>query len=173
MALLALVTACKFGEEKQSVSIDTPQEVKAKEKKVNDLADQSFIDGMTGKLFHNYLEIKMALGYADSTQVQQTAKSMYDSFGDKNPKVKELTKQLANAETLEKQRVAFSELTAAIGPMFEDALSAGTIYLKHCPMAFNNEGADWYADVTDDINPYFGDEMPKCGKVVKTIAKEK
>ncbi|SFU78377.1 hypothetical protein SAMN05216480_1271, partial [Pustulibacterium marinum] len=36
MALLALVTACKFGEEKQSVSIDTPQEVKAKEKKVND-----------------------------------------------------------------------------------------------------------------------------------------
>ena len=55
--------------------------------------------------------------------------------------------------------------------MFEEALSGGTIYKKFCPMAFNNDGAYWYADVEEIKNPYFGDKMLKCGSVKKTIEK--
>jgi hypothetical protein len=38
-------------------------------------------------------------------------------------------------------------------------------------MAFDNKGAYWYADVEKMSNPYFGEEMPTCGSVEKTISK--
>ena len=39
------------------------------------------------------------------------------------------------------------------------------LFLVHCPMAFNNEGADWLQ--TDDVinNPYFGSQMLDCGSI--------
>lgn len=39
----------------------------------------------------------------------------------------------------------------------------------HCPMAFNNKGADWLQDNADVLNPYFGASMPKCGQVTEVI----
>ncbi|MDX1762296.1 MAG: DUF3347 domain-containing protein, partial [Christiangramia sp.] len=58
--IIIFMSACKDNKPNQSVEIDTPKEVKKAEKKTADVADQSFIDGMTGKVWHNYLEIKMA-----------------------------------------------------------------------------------------------------------------
>jgi len=62
-------------------------------------------------------------------------------------------------------------LTKEIELLFEDALSGGTIYKKFCPMAFDNKGACWYADIKEISNPYFGEKIPKCGSVIKTISK--
>lgn len=168
---LMLCASCKFGEENQSVSIDTPQEVKQQEKKADDRADQSFIDGMTGKLFHNYLEIKMALANEDPDQVKAIAKNMAASFTEERSELKNYANSLADSNNIDQQRSLFAKLTKSIGSMFEDALNKGTIYQKFCPMAFNNEGAYWYADISNDKNPYFGDKMPDCGKVTKTISK--
>ena len=53
LAFIAIVS-CK---EKQTVEINTPEEVKAAKKKTADIADQGFIDGMTGKVWHNYLQV--------------------------------------------------------------------------------------------------------------------
>ncbi len=39
------------------------------------------------------------------------------------------------------------------------------VYLVHCPMAFDFEGADWLQDHDRVLNPYFGDEMLMCGTV--------
>lgn len=36
-------------------------------------------------------------------------------------------------------------------------------------MAFNNEGADLFSDSEQVRNPYFGDKMLSCGKVVETF----
>jgi Cu(I)/Ag(I) efflux system membrane fusion protein len=43
------------------------------------------------------------------------------------------------------------------------------IYRIHCPMAFNNKGADWLQADKEVRNPYFGASMLKCGEVVKTM----
>jgi Cu(I)/Ag(I) efflux system membrane fusion protein len=43
------------------------------------------------------------------------------------------------------------------------------LYRIHCPMAFNNKGADWLQADQEVRNPYFGAAMPKCGEITKTI----
>ncbi len=54
-------------------------------------------------------------------------------------------------------------LAQAFGPF------AQTVYVQHCPMADNNTGADWLSLDKEIQNPYFGDKMLKCGKVMQTI----
>ncbi|MDD5134312.1 MAG: efflux RND transporter periplasmic adaptor subunit, partial [Phycisphaerae bacterium] len=42
-------------------------------------------------------------------------------------------------------------------------------YLLHCPMAFDNTGANWLQDNEQTRNPYFGQKMPQCGGVKEII----
>lgn len=170
MTVFAVTTliGCK---ERQSVEINTPTEVKKEASKTPDIADVEFMDGLIGKVWHNYLEIKMALTISDVEQVQQTADSMAESLGEELPALKLLALKMSETGEIEAQRETFAQLTEKIGPLFENALSAGSIYKKRCPMAFNNEGAHWYADIQEISNPYFGEKMLNCGSVVKTISK--
>jgi len=173
IVLLIAISFSSCGDEvkKQTVEINTPEEVKKAEKNAPDVADQDFIDGMTGKVWHNYLEIKMALTNGDGNQVKDVARGMAEAFKEERADMKSLANQMAETDDLEKQRELFAQFTEKVGPMFEDALSGGTIYKKFCPMAFKNKGAYWYADVEAISNPYFGDKMPNCGSVSKTIKK--
>jgi Cu(I)/Ag(I) efflux system membrane fusion protein len=43
------------------------------------------------------------------------------------------------------------------------------LYRIHCPMAFNNKGADWLQADKDIRNPYFGASMLSCGEVTEEI----
>ena len=168
---LVLLSSCKEAKENQSVEVNTPEEVKKAEKKTEDVADQDFVDGMTGKIWHNYLQIKMALTRGDAKKAKDVAAAMADSFSSERKEMKSIAQQLAETDDIEKQRELFAAFTDKTGPMFEEALNKGTIYKKFCPMAFNNKGAYWYADVEEITNPYFGDKMLDCGSVEKTIKK--
>lgn len=173
MIILAVVSfiSCKDVKENQTVEINTPEEVKQNERNLPDVADQAFVDGMTSKVWQNYLEIKMALANDDAGTVKDVAREMVKSFSSEREAMKEIAQKIANTDDIEVQRNLFAQFTEKAGPMFEDALSAGTIYQKFCPMAFNNQGAYWYAAVEEVSNPYFGEKMPNCGAVSKTIKK--
>lgn len=173
IVLLSVVLFASCGEDvkKQTVEINTPEEVKKAEKETSDIADQAFIDGMTGKVWHNYLEIKMALANDDGNQVKDVSRGMADAFSEERREMKSLSQQMADTDDIEKQRELFAQFSEKAGPMFEEALSGGTIYKKFCPMAFNNKGAYWYADVEEITNPYFGEKMLDCGSITKTIKK--
>ena len=43
-------------------------------------------------------------------------------------------------------------------------------HLAHCPMAFDNKGADWLQRGEQIHNPYFGDRMLRCGEVRESFA---
>ena len=43
------------------------------------------------------------------------------------------------------------------------------VYVQHCPMAFDNKGADWLSFDSEIRNPYFGDKMMKCGITKDTL----
>jgi hypothetical protein len=45
----------------------------------------------------------------------------------------------------------------------------GSVYVAYCPMANNNEGANWLSNDKEIKNPYFGDKMLRCGSVKETI----
>jgi len=46
----------------------------------------------------------------------------------------------------------------------------GPVYRFHCPMALNDQGADWLQATPELANPYFGAAMLRCGELVETIA---
>ena len=45
-------------------------------------------------------------------------------------------------------------------------VSTGEVYEVYCPMAFDFRGARWLQDDPGILNPYFGDEMLRCGEVL-------
>lgn len=85
--------------------------------------------------------------------------------------LEKLLDQFLSQSDLEVQRVQFKVLSEALIPVIETFGSTQTLYVQHCPMAMNNLGADWISSTAEIFNPYFGDAMLKCGKVVKTLQK--
>ena len=79
--------------------------------------------------------------------------------------------KMTGAEGIEPMRKAFeglsNELIVAAGQF---GIPQGNIlYKTHCPMAFDNKGADWLQFDEDILNPYFGASMLKCGEVEQVI----
>jgi len=73
-------------------------------------------------------------------------------------------------KTCEKQRLVFSTISSAIYGLVKAAgLKNVAIYQEHCPMAFNEKGANWLSDDIDIKNPYFGKKMLECGEVIDSI----
>lgn len=71
---------------------------------------------------------------------------------------------------VEAQRVQFdfvSQLLIHTFKVFGSGKEA--LYVQHCPMAFNNRGADWLSSEEKILNPYFGDEMLNCGFVKENV----
>jgi Cu(I)/Ag(I) efflux system membrane fusion protein len=89
--------------------------------------------------------------------------------------VRERAKQVAEAADIDAARVVFEHLQHASLTLAEDlgyALADGpTLSVFHCPMAFDNRGADWLQwSGTRTENPYFGSSMYRCGKEQTVIA---
>ncbi|MEM1122130.1 MAG: efflux RND transporter periplasmic adaptor subunit [Bacteroidota bacterium] len=79
--------------------------------------------------------------------------------------------KIAKIEEVEKQRKQFQGITKLLIPVLQAfGVEGTTIYIQHCPMAFDNRGADWLSTEEQIRNPYFGDRMMKCGSVTGTIA---
>lgn len=77
--------------------------------------------------------------------------------------------KLQESASIEEQRKQFSFFTnSLVETLTAFGASGDSLYLQHCPMAFNNEGADWLSTEEAILNPYFGDEMLTCG-VVKSV----
>lgn len=164
-----LILSCGEGRKEQSVEINTPEEIQEAKEEVADIADVSFINGMTGKVFHNYLQIKIALVNSDASAVQSAADNLVESFSEERNELKELAQQMAATDTLETQRALFAEFTLAVEPLIRGAISEGKIYRQYCPMAFDNQGAYWLADREEIRNPYFGNDMLTCGETKEVI----
>jgi Cu(I)/Ag(I) efflux system membrane fusion protein len=68
-------------------------------------------------------------------------------------------------------RRAFGELSGALVALTAlagDPLGRG-LRVAHCPMAFDDAGADWLQLGDTIANPYFGAEMLRCGEVVRVL----
>ncbi len=67
---------------------------------------------------------------------------------------------------IESQRKQFDFLSnALINTIRAFGTNSNHFYVQHCPMAINDDGADWIALEEEIRNPYFGEKMLKCGSV--------
>ena len=79
-------------------------------------------------------------------------------------------KAIADSDLLETQRNHFVRLNEVLIPIMERAGGGSqTLYVQTCPMADNNKGAAWMSAQKEIRNPYYGDAMLECGRVISTI----
>lgn len=77
---------------------------------------------------------------------------------------------ISGTEDLKAQRLAFSSLNEDFIKLLKDTgLENGNLYVAHCPMALNDQGASWVSTSKEIRNPYFGDSMLTCGSVTETL----
>ena len=93
---------------------------------------------------------------------------------DNSMKMKAALDKIKEAEGIEPMREGFEGLSNELIVVVEQfgVYGAKTLYKFHCPMAFDNKGADWLQMDKDTRNPYFGVSMLKCGQVVEVIGEE-
>ena len=82
------------------------------------------------------------------------------------------TEGIRQAEGLTESREAFLKLSEPMIALTKRLDSGGglPVLLFHCPMAFDDRGADWLQPGRDLENPYFGSVMFRCGELKETIA---
>lgn len=170
MLLISLFSsACNGGKKNTDVAINTPAEVEAEKEATPDSFDAAFTDGLTEAIFQDYLHLRTAFTNSDTEEATAAARELTERLTEEQPEALAAAQSIVDAGDLEQQRDAFSDLTVALEPLFKNGLTEGVIYKQHCPMAFNNAGADWFSDSKQIRNPYFGEKMLSCGKVVETI----
>ena len=81
---------------------------------------------------------------------------------------------MADADELEGVREHLehlSDYTALVVTAFA-AEQVASAYWLHCPMAFDNRGADWLQADEQVANPYFGEAMLRCGEVTGDLLED-
>ncbi len=74
--------------------------------------------------------------------------------------------QLAKSKDIKKQRELFADFSTDMATMAKAVkLSPNPVYQQYCPM----KKASWLSSNKTIKNPYFGNAMLTCGKVVETI----
>lgn len=78
--------------------------------------------------------------------------------------------KITAVEDIKEQREQFDFLSQAlIKSVKVFGVVSDTLYVQHCPMANDNEGADWLSKNEKIRNPYFGDKMLTCGIVLDIL----
>ena len=148
-------------------------------------------------VINTYLAIKDALVNEDSVKAKADGISFVELLN--HFPVEELKKDTAsifetakgnlqdmigNAESLTKQTTILEMrrdlygLTEVMYPSFFKAINyeGQKLYYTNCPMAFDNQGANWISNSAQIVNPYMGKVHPKykssmlsCGEVKDSI----
>ncbi len=130
-----------------------------------------FKDQKMSPVYGHYNHVRMALVNSDAAEAQNGGKMLVEALQNANGSTEalEAAQKIAQADDLNVQRTAFSDLSDAMEGMMRGALSSGEVYKQFCPMAFEGKGGYWLASSKEIRNPYYGDKMLNCGSVKDTI----
>ena len=134
----------------------------------------TYAQSQEDRLIFHYLKISSALARSDFKKAEKHVKPLLIACHSINPGLEASAKNLEQAQNLDAIREAFSPFSDSLGVAIRTGKLkvSEDLYLIHCPMAFNDRGADWISDEAKVINPYFGDEMLHCGRVKSTLRKQ-
>lgn len=83
------------------------------------------------------------------------------------------SKKISELNEVEEQREQFNFVSQTLIKTIKVfGIPDNKLFIEHCPMAFDNKGADWLSREKEIRNPYFGDKMLTCGVVKDTITKD-
>jgi Cu(I)/Ag(I) efflux system membrane fusion protein len=110
------------------------------------------------------------LGALKAFPMGELGADAHDEWMPLHAKLEKAATRLAAATEVEEQRNQFDRLSASMIKIVRHFGAGGTdLKLAHCPMAFDDVGADWLQEGEQLANPYFGARMLRCGKVKESF----
>jgi Cu(I)/Ag(I) efflux system membrane fusion protein len=148
----------------------------------NQLTLNPFHQEAVSKTLESYFSLKDALVQSDSLTSQKIAEKLSQQLRSIPPtledpdrrkkwavhqsKATDAADQISKTNQLKEQRKAFADVSNAFIYWFRHFnIKYEAVYMQYCPMAFDFSGANWISKQEEIRNPYFGDEMLKCGTV--------
>ncbi|HEY0057037.1 MAG TPA: DUF3347 domain-containing protein [Pedobacter sp.] len=172
-SMFAITTACTSGTKDQKAA---DHETKDHEAATGDTASAQtespkFKDEKITAVYQHYIHLKSALVKSDVKEAQAGATALNTALTDAgNKKAAGFASAVAASSDIKVQRASFDELTAEVETAIKTAgMASGKVYKQYCPMAKDGEGAYWLASESEINNPYYGEEMLKCGEVKEEI----
>jgi Cu(I)/Ag(I) efflux system membrane fusion protein len=146
----------------------------------------SAFEEQLGDVFQGYYALQTALSLDALDDAQVAARKTADALGKvdmtllkgdlHNAWMKEVDglrktiKAVASAKDIEKARTAFALLSESMIAVARKFGAGGTpAHRLHCPMAFDDRGANWLQNKKPTANPYFGSAMFRCGVLKETL----
>lgn len=166
------------------ITISGRDEMKEEHRDFSDLLDQDFKNGIDS-LISSYLEMKNGFVKSDKELASRHADRMtnileplkpdsndeeLNAFWTENKDQMMGSLENIHKEGIEIQRKHFSRITPKVIALIKAFQWHGrALYIQYCPMAFDDQGAEWISETESIRNPYFGDAMLKCGKTTDTL----
>jgi len=137
------------------------------------------------EVYTSYFALKDALIANDGVTASSKAKELFKAI-DKVPMdklasdqhtvwMKYMTKLSYDAEHIkgvtetDHQREHFSSLSKNMFEVMKVIKPSYPVYYDHCPMYNDGKGGDWISKESAIKNPFYGNQMLTCGKIVETL----
>ncbi|MFH6768753.1 efflux RND transporter periplasmic adaptor subunit [Gaetbulibacter aquiaggeris] len=137
-------------------------------------------------VFKDYLNLKDALVKDDFKGTKQFSKDLVKNLNKVDmelisdehthsqwmtleKKIKSAANNILKAETIEKQRISFKQLSLYFTNAIQIFGVNQTVYKQFCPMVNDNQGAYWLSLTKEIYNPYFGEAMLTCGSTKEVL----
>ena len=137
------------------------------------------------KVLDAYIQLKDALVKSDGASSSSASKTLFTSIQEVNMnelnmethtqwmkvvnELKEAAEHISETKEIAGQRDYFMSLSKNLYAVIKVSKSETPIYYQFCPMANKGKGANWLSLENKIKNPYYGNQMLTCGKVVETI----
>lgn len=124
----------------------------------------------TNKILRDYIAIKDALVSGNSKEANSATTTFYQTLNSEKDFTQKTnlfkaTEKLLKANSLEKQRSNFNEVSTIMWKLIKSSDNADkTVYYQYCSM----KKAYWLSYEKGIKNPYYGSSMLSCGKVNET-----
>jgi hypothetical protein len=137
------------------------------------------------KVLNAYIQLKDALVKSDGTSSSSASKTLLTSIQEVNMNelntethtqwmkvvndLKEDAEHINETKEITHQRDHFMSLSTSLYSVIKVSKLGTPVFYEFCPMANKGKGANWLSLENKIKNPYYGNQMLTCGKVVETI----
>ncbi len=129
------------------------------------------VDSNVGKSTVSARNLSELLKATDSSLLTGEA---LETWKDWEKQLQSSLKSFVSAKDLNAQRELFGTLSdTLISAVGFFGANNRELYINHCPMAQDGNGAHWLSEFEEVKNPYFGEAMMNCGDVVKKFPPSK
>lgn len=127
-------------------------------------------EDVAAKLLPGYLSLHAALAGDDLEAAQSALRTLMNTSGHEGA-LADLLHTMLGSETLEELRRPHFEVlsNAMIETLRDNPRAPKGLHIMHCPMVYDERGADWIQDSPALLNPYFGSMMLQCGETKEVL----